>query len=313
MSIGVDKNYNPVLGSAAIAGGTYLGYKGLMSGLRRAMGIRIEEHTTTLKNAMSIIKDGCILKPSFGGTSASSVFMPYKSCSANFVHITGVHPSVLSALDPNLINGLPIVRKVCENDILRSLYRKGQRLMYRASSVLDFSSANGSDVVQNFVKIAENNFKTKTQTAKSIFDICFSNKAKTFYVGGTDKYFATNFVPDVSDLALKTDKCVKVSTSKFGAMVDALKRDGLSGMFQNKVRLIGGILIAGVLGYLAYRCIKYGIGKFKKQEDIKDTLAEKTISNTSDPISATPSEITKKQDKKEKKGLIVTIKDENEK
>lgn len=84
---------------------------------------------------------------------------------------------------------------------------------------------------------------------------------KLFFVGGTDNFFNTNFIPDSNEIALKTDKPLKVCRTKLGATFSALKRDGLSGMLQNKYRVGAGILIALCLGYLSYKCINYGLKK----------------------------------------------------
>lgn len=60
-----------IKGTASIATGVYLGEKAVTSGLRRALGVRIETHTTKAKTAKKIIKEGKILDPKFGGTGCS--------------------------------------------------------------------------------------------------------------------------------------------------------------------------------------------------------------------------------------------------
>lgn len=47
---------NDVLGTAQLAGGTYLGYQGVKHGLPRALGLRTEYHTTSKANAELIRK-----------------------------------------------------------------------------------------------------------------------------------------------------------------------------------------------------------------------------------------------------------------
>ena len=48
-----------------IALGGYIGYEAVTNGMRRALGIRIEEHTTNRKNARNIIRNGCVLDPEY--------------------------------------------------------------------------------------------------------------------------------------------------------------------------------------------------------------------------------------------------------
>ena len=52
---------NDLIGGTQVAGGVYLGYKGVEHGLPRATGIRIEYHTTSKQNADLIKKSGNIL------------------------------------------------------------------------------------------------------------------------------------------------------------------------------------------------------------------------------------------------------------
>lgn len=282
----VNKNneYKPISGALTIAAGGALGYKALTSGVRRALGVRIEEHTTTLDNARKIIADGKLLKPGQGGSGASKLFDTFQDASGNFVHITGVHKDFQKAVmdndlfkealkaDPDALNKLTSnkwYKRLTETplfDVARAGYRKMQRLMYRATSVLDLQNIN--EMAAN-PEVLEKQFGSKSKILGSIKDVLLSRKAKTFYVGGTDNYFNSNFIPDSHDLALKSDKCVKVAKTKFGAMIDALKREGLSGITQNKTRLAAGVLIAGVLGYASYKLIKKGLEKMGVVEDSK--------------------------------------------
>lgn len=58
---------NNLVGAAQLAGGTYLGYQGIKHGLPRALGLRIEYHTTSKSNADLIKKSENFLDPKFGG------------------------------------------------------------------------------------------------------------------------------------------------------------------------------------------------------------------------------------------------------
>ena len=249
------------IGITSLAAGGYLGYKGITSGVRRGLGIRIEEHTTSAKNAKAIIKGGCILDPIFGGSSASKIFNTYSDASKNYVHITGYHKDILTQFDPNMrevIKNNKQIRRIIDTPLLhpiRVIFRKIQRLMYRTTSISNIKS-----VEELFINLNKNE-PTKKDLFRKIFAILTGKGTKTFYIGGTDNYFNTNFIPDCSDFALKTDKPLKVCRTKLGAMFSALKREGLSGILQNKYRTGAGILIALTLGYLSYKCIKHGLNK----------------------------------------------------
>lgn len=206
-----------------------VGYKGLTSGIRRALGVRIEEHTTNGKNAKQIIKNGCILDPQFGGTGASTLKKGMVDKSKNFVHITGIHKDGKQAYLPRVLGENPYPEK---SGVVSWMKRKEQKLLYKTTSV------------------------KPTTPFKAIKEIL---KTKTFYVGGTDNYFNKNFIPDTDDVALKTKEKLKVHKTKIGATIDAIKREGISGIKQNKNRVIAGIIIATSCFLIAYNLIKKGI------------------------------------------------------
>ena len=94
-------------------------------------------------------------------------------------------------------------------------------------------------------------------------------KGKSLYIGGGDEYFNKNFVPDPDDaIALKTNKPIKVSGSRAGATLDALKREGGGSRLKGVAKLVkanpnrsltgagivlGGGLVTAKLGQAAYR------------------------------------------------------------
>ena len=61
-----------VIGTAEAGVGGYLAYKGLEQGLPRALGIRMEYHTTSKESANLIKKAGNWLDPKFGGKGWSA-------------------------------------------------------------------------------------------------------------------------------------------------------------------------------------------------------------------------------------------------
>ncbi|MBQ8635977.1 hypothetical protein IJ425_07490 [bacterium] len=233
------QNYNSqkVKGIAQIGVAGAIGYKGITSGIRRALGVRIEEHTTSGKNAKQIIKNGCILDPQFGGTGAAAT-KGAKSInkSKGFIHITGFHKDGKSIYEPRVLGGNPYPNK---QGFVTWEQRKTQKLVYKCASV------------------------EPTTPLKAIKEI---SKTKTFYIGGTDDYFNKNFIPDTDDIALKTTEKLKVHKTKIGASIDALKREGLSGIKQNKNRVIVGILIATSCFLIAYNLIKKGINNLQNNK-----------------------------------------------
>ena len=128
---------NNLVGAAQLAGGTYLGYQGIKHGLPRALGLRIEYHTTSKSNADLIKKSGNFLDPKFGGKNGyaqkganfSLMLNGCKSESENYVHITGLHKD-------SKFNSI-VKNKKWLTPPLRTIYRKTQNIMYRTLELLN--------------------------------------------------------------------------------------------------------------------------------------------------------------------------------
>ncbi len=233
---------------AKIGGGAYLAYIGATSGARRALGINIEEHTTSSKNAKSIIENNMMLDPKYGGTGASKISNEAVQKSKDFVHITG--------FSKNLPTNSALAREFgdcsdAEREILGSLHKKGQKFTYRKaiSSPTDAGAANMKINADNIVS---------TLTGKG---------TKTFYISGTQDYFDKNFIADVDDIALKSTEAVKVYKTKAGAIFGGLKEFGLSGIKQNKSRVAIGLAVLASAGFGAYKLISDGIKDIKNNKD----------------------------------------------
>lgn len=136
-------------------------------------------------------------------------------------------------------------------------------ILYRAASNIDKNIVDSMDNI--------NAKELKKGLFDSVLNIITGKNSKTFYIGGTDKYFNDNFIPDTNDFALKSDKIVKVCKTKFGATFEALKREGLSGIKQNKTRVAAGVAIALGLGYLSYKFIKKGVQKIGLADEKENT------------------------------------------
>lgn len=275
MSFGIESNNKSnktsvVGGTATLGLGGYAGYKAITSGARRMLGVRIEEHTTSKRNAQNIIKDGKILDPKYGGKGSAQFAKHYKKNSENFVHITGYHDNhrkylkeLVEMLDDflnerGIKNFSQKVKKLSNTpalDCVRVILRKMQRLMYRTTSALNAKgNLNGKTSIIKTISSKENIITaiTAALTGKG---------TKTFYIGGSDSYFNANFIPDEDDIALKSSKPIKVSKTKIGATIEALKREGLKGIKQNKTRVFGGVAILATLGTISYKLIKTGLAK----------------------------------------------------
>jgi len=259
-------NFNPIIASGELTGAGYLGYKSITSGLRRVLGLRIEEHTTSAKNARAIIKSGKVLDPQFGGNCASKFLDQFKNNSKNYVHITGFHLYHKKEYK-RLVKYTPLLH------FARVFWRKVQRGMYRTMSI--FNNFNLNDLISGKSLTKESTPTRETLLKiKRIWDILFSRKAKTFFIPGTDNYFNTRFEPDMDDIALKTTEKVKVCTTKLGAMLHGLKEFGLSGMKTNKSRVAAGVVLATSLGYGGYALAKKGLKNLNLIKDNESQAAQ---------------------------------------
>lgn len=247
---------NEALGYVQIAGGSYLGYYGINHGLPRAAGIRIEYHTTSKENAKSIKKQGNILDPSCGGKGGWSEKINSQHCvnnSKGFVHITGVHKD--SYTPDRYITGK---QNKYLRPVFRTFQRKSQNIMYKTVGNTD-----------DFMKIRSKIFslKGKKEIRKEILKTTYEaakknilhNRTERFCIPGIDSYFDKNFIPDVDDIALKSDKPVKVYTNRFSAMIEGLKTFGLKGIKENKGRVAFGVGLLALGLYFGVKLIKKGI------------------------------------------------------
>lgn len=185
----------------------FLGQQTLKSGLPRLLGVRLESHSTSRKNAKEIFKKGGYLDPNYGGTGASKAVNAgdYLENSKNYVHITGRH----------------VNENYAKRDTLKDLiHRKRQRALYRG--------VTGENIATKDVgKMASNMLKGLTGI-----------KGKTLYVGGSDDYFNKNFIPDPDDIALKSSKKLRVHGNRATATLEALKREGNGNRLKGIVKLV---------------------------------------------------------------------------
>lgn len=234
-----------VLGTAQVAGGTYLGYQGVKHGLPRALGLRTEYHTTSKANAALIKKAGNILDPAFGGKSGWAEKVgssSYIKNSKGYVHITGLHKD-------SYVNKILVDKKLSMFTApFRTLFRKAQCFMYKTVGNVD------KKVFESILS-----GKVKETLGKNLKDIFLHDKTKKFCISGTDSYFNTKFITDTDDIALKSAQKLKVYNNRFSAMVAGLKKFGLKGMKENKGRVAFGAGLIALGLYGAGKLIKKGV------------------------------------------------------
>jgi len=217
-------------------GGIYLGQQTIRSGLPRALGVRLESHSTSKKNAREILKNGGFLDPNKGGTGEGKILQDidigdsWANRSKNRVFLTGIHK-----------DRLPEFRKESGRlpEILHPLMRKLQRANYRG--------IYSEKVIKNASGV----------TPKTFFSGVTGLGGRSLYVGGSDKYFNSNFRPDLDDpISLVTDKKTKVFGNRASATVDAIKREGLGNLIKdNPKRVLSGLGILGAGGYGTYKLL----------------------------------------------------------
>lgn len=251
------------VGTAQVAGGTLLAYEGVKHGLPRALGIRIENHTTSKKNAYLIKKGGGFLDPAFGGKHGWSEKIncsEYIENSKGYVHITGTHPDGFAE---------KLLSKKKLPEFLKKAYptisRKANSLMYR--TVGNLNAEDFKAIVSGATKL-----KDKQETIKwlgqQIRKGIFANKTKKLYIPGIDSYFTKEFIPDPdSAMALKSTKPVKAYTSRFEAMLAGLKNFGLKGIKENKGRVAFGVGLVATGVYFGAKLIKKGIDNLSRVKE----------------------------------------------
>jgi hypothetical protein len=221
------------------AGTVYLGQQTVKSSVPRLLGVRLESHSTSKSRAKEILKSGGWLDPSKGGTGAGKAMghEGFVERSKKYVHITGTHPD-------SRLNFLPITKPVAN-----PYYRKLQRGMYRG--------------------LVGEEIKNPKEMAVGIAKGFAGIKGRSLYIGGTDDYFRNNFIPDPDDVALKTDKAIKVYGNRFSATKAAIKETGLLKLIKaNPKRVLSGAVILGVGSALTARNAKKTIDALNPHKEI---------------------------------------------
>ena len=299
---------NLIKGAAYLGGSGYVGQQAIRSGIPRLLGVRLESHSTSRKNAKEILKNGGWLDPNKSGTGAIQTLnvsegkkgVTNAAEAGKKVYITGVHSDANSRKIP----GLGTVDPKKENPLIQVLQRKEQRAGYRGQADIDWDSVNKDS---NRIKQLENEVKQSNTNKKKTFNSNSDKtrldniakqkeiktlkeattqrllkekvkavgrglmpwKGKSLYIGGGDEYFNKNFKPDFDDVrAMYSEDKIKMSGSRAGATLEALKREGGGSRLKGIARLVkanpsralagagilaGGGLLTAKLGQAAYR------------------------------------------------------------
>lgn len=254
--------------AAELAGAGALGVQSVRSGVPRLLGVRLESHSTTKKTANNILKNGGWLDPNYGGTGASKAVgnEGYIASSKNYVHITGRHggghPIAVSKAYEVKPDGTRVEMpektkyiQASKNPVENVIGRKVQRALYRGIAGENLQNVSGLG----------------GKVGLLIAGGATGAKGRTLYVGGSDKFFDQNFIPDPDDVALKSSQKVKVYGNRFSATGAAIKREGLLNLMgQNKGRVAAGAAILGAGGYGAYRIGKNALNSLTgKDTEVK--------------------------------------------
>jgi hypothetical protein len=248
-----NKRKNNVTKDTAILGaGALVSQRAIRSGLPRALGVRLESHSTSKDTARKILNSGGYLDPNYGGSGAAKILPSYEKNSTKYVHLTGYHP------DSDIMKR--------DNPLINVAGRKMQRSMYRGITDVDWASKKTIGDKRNTLFL-------------SLPFGATGAKGRTLYVGGSDKFFKDNFIPDEHDVALKSSKPVKVFGSRLAAVKNAIKREGLGSLMKaNPKRVLAGLGLLGVAtvsGVASAKAAKRLLSKGKSEPSSKENIKVK--------------------------------------
>jgi len=230
--------------------GTALGIQTIRHGLPRALGVRLESHSTSRQKAKGILKDG-YLDPSKSGTSAiqalSSDLHPAVATklknSKGHVFITGQHPTVtdLNPLQERLKGGS--LRRSYRGD---SIFTPDQWKRMGEKNFLEV--VNPDKFAENFLEGKYKDLYSNSVVGR--LPIINHIRGRSLYVGGSTNYFKNNFKPDPDlPFAMMTNQKLKVSGNRLGATIDAIKREGLPSLIKSSPsRVLTGLSALGIGG-----------------------------------------------------------------
>jgi hypothetical protein len=282
---------------AKLVGAGWLGQKAVRSGLPRLLGVRLESHSTSNKNAKEILKNGGFIDPEKSGSGAIRSLETMQGIDGvtdinkakNKVYITGLHRDAVSK---EITDMMGRKTRLGDNGPIKNVLTRGDmRRGYRAQAEMDWDKIDKAGAKgyaegyersmkdfpgnESYAKQAGNVDRAYAaqeervrQARGSVFN---PSKGRSLYIGGSDEFFNTNFKPDFDDpAAMYSDKKVKVYGNRFSATGAAIKREGLLKlMSKNKGRVAAGAAILGVGGYGAYRLGKSAVNTLTGRNEVE--------------------------------------------
>jgi len=285
-----EKKRNLTKGIVYLGSAGYTGQQTIRSGIPRLLGVRLESHSTSNKNAKEILKNGGILDPNKSGSGAIRALEANEGSLAGFkpsdakgkIYITGIHQNANS----RTLNGVKVDPKN-EDVLTQVLNRKDQRMGYRGQSSINWNEVNkdrdkiaqlikdfdnSTDLDEKLVKSKEigklkqeTSLRTTQARGKAAIKALLPTTGRSLYIGGSDEYFNKNFKPDFDDVrAMYSENKIKVHGNRAAATLDALKREGngsrLKGVAKliqaNPKRALAGLAILGIGGGLTANSAK---------------------------------------------------------
>lgn len=236
-------------GAGYLAGAAAVGGLAVKHGAHRTVGVRLESHSTHRDTAKKIMKEGGTLDPKYGGKAGgvahNSKQKIFTDDTTGHVFITGTNKKSRGPLNP----------RDPGNPLDRGIHKYLQRANYRGLMGAKYNALDP---------------KNKGRALKDVAKGALHLKGKTLYHGGSEKHF-DRMKSDPYDLALKTDKKIKVSESRGKATLATLKKYGRGShikgakllMKHHKGRVATGVAILGAGGTGAAHLAKKGYNKLK--------------------------------------------------
>ena len=306
-----NKKESKVKGGLQIVSGASLLGEGYRRGLPRALGVRLESHSTSRKKAKEILKKGGYLdlermgdvtgvaqgKDVYGGKKYGFITGHVPDAELPLGIGKGTDRMMASSIRKSY-RAMASMNKNKVDDLLRSnlveSLKKGiyvhsmnegqrKRILDQVNTMFDLDLKSVKKLKdKDVIKDIENRFNRTRKTKIPIVDLKKELNFKmlnpmvgrSLYVGGSDEFFKKNFTPAEAMLgvAMKSDKPFKLKGSRLGAVQEAIKREGLGNLIKaNPKRVRTGLGIIAGTGLLGGALIKSGLKKIKGKEERKYT------------------------------------------
>lgn len=287
-----NKKTNRLLGGAQVATGGLLLHEGYKQGFPRALGVRLESHSTGRKEARDIMKQGGYLDPNQMGKTTGKAMDGIYDKNQKYTFITGAHPSKvreakgldrivapLLRMNYRTTGGMSSsartyalqrgnLKNIANNRKMGNVYNDNQIKQLNGLYGTNYKNSEELyDDLNNLVRKFPSNKKLDKEMSNAF--LLNKLKGKSLYTGGSDDYFRKNFTPDedMPTLAMKSSGRVKVARTRGGAVYDAIKREGLVNLIKKspKSRIALGATVLGTTGLGGGYLIKKGVDNLRNK------------------------------------------------